>query len=57
MPTDFKEVNPRNSSPKPNEIFDLVAGGTMLAKTVFPVVNKMILDSMSISWQIAASPI
>jgi len=36
-------------------IFTAATGGTMLARTVFTVVNKGILDSMTISWAITIS--
>ena len=36
-------------------IFTAVTSGTMLARTVFPVVNKGALDSMTISWAVTIS--
>ena len=36
-------------------IFTAVTSGTMLARTVFPVVNKGSLDSMTISWAVTIS--
>jgi hypothetical protein len=36
-------------------IFTAITSGTMLARTVFPVVNKGALDSMTISWAVTIS--
>jgi len=36
-------------------IFDAATGGDMLARTVFAVVNKGALDSMTITWTITVS--
>tara|TARA_B100000809_G_scaffold39424_1_gene34534 strand:- start:108 stop:542 length:435 start_codon:yes stop_codon:yes gene_type:complete len=36
-------------------IFTALTGGTMLARTVFSVVNKGALDSMTISWAVTIS--
>ena len=36
-------------------IFTAVSSGTMLARTVFTVVNKGALDSMTISWDVTIS--
>ena len=36
-------------------IFTALTSGTMLARTVFPVVNKGALDSMTISWAVTIS--
>ena len=36
-------------------IFDAASGGDMLARTVFAVVNKGALDSMTITWTITVS--
>lgn len=36
-------------------IFNASTGGTMLCRTVFPVVNKSALDTMSITWTITLS--
>lgn len=36
-------------------IFDAATGGDMLARTVFAVVNKTDLDSMTITWTITVS--
>lgn len=36
-------------------IFGAISGGTMLCRTVFPVVNKGADDAMSITWQITVS--
>lgn len=36
-------------------IFNAGAAGTMLCRTVFPVVNKAAPDTMSITWDITAS--
>ena len=36
-------------------IFDAATGGTLLARTVFPVINKGAADSMTISWVITIS--
>ena len=36
-------------------IFTAATGGTMLARTVFTVVNKGALDSMTISWAVTIS--
>lgn len=36
-------------------IFNAASAGTMLARTVFPVVNKGADDAMSITWQITVS--
>lgn len=36
-------------------IFNAAASGTMLCRTVFPVVNKGVDDSMSITWTVTVS--
>lgn len=36
-------------------IFNAASGGTMLCRTVFPVVNKGAADTMSITWTITLS--
>lgn len=36
-------------------IFNAASNGTMLARTVFPVVNKGADDGMSITWQVTVS--
>lgn len=36
-------------------IFNAVSGGTMLCRTVFPVVNKGASDTLSITWTITLS--
>ena len=36
-------------------IFTALTGGTMLARTVFGVVNKGVLDTMTISWAVTIS--
>lgn len=36
-------------------IFNDVAGGTMLCRTVFPVVNKQEGDSMTVNWTVTIS--
>lgn len=36
-------------------LFDAASGGDMLARTVFSVVNKAALDSMTITWTITVS--
>jgi hypothetical protein len=36
-------------------IFNANTGGTMLARTVFPVVNKQTADTLSITWTITIS--
>ena len=36
-------------------IFNAASGGTMLARTVFSVINKAAADSMTISWDVTIS--
>ena len=36
-------------------IFNAASGGTMLARTVFSVINKAAVDSMTISWDVTIS--
>jgi hypothetical protein len=36
-------------------VFNASSGGTMLCRTVFPVVNKGADDAMSITWQVTVS--
>lgn len=36
-------------------IFDQATGGTMLCRTVFPVVNKEVGDTISITWAVTVS--
>ena len=36
-------------------IFNAASAGSMLCRTVFPVVNKAAADSMAITWQVTAS--
>lgn len=36
-------------------IFNAASAGTMLCRTVFPVINKGVDDAMSITWQITVS--
>jgi hypothetical protein len=36
-------------------IFNNISGGTMLCRTVFPVVNKQAGDSMTVTWTVTVS--
>jgi len=36
-------------------LFNAASGGTMLCRTVFPVVNKQSGDSMTVSWVVTVS--
>lgn len=37
-------------------ILNAATAGTMLCRTVFPVVNKMLADSVSLTWTVTISP-
>ena len=36
-------------------IFNAASGGTMLARTVFPVINKSALDTLTLTWKVTVA--